>query len=251
MRLRFLLELCIYAYTAAVLLACALMWWAGDRWWLATILLFGPRWVLALPLVGLIPLAIAFRPRCLWPLGLAAAVMLWPIMGLNVPWRTLADSPEADLRVLTFNIDRWNINEQQLAELLVELKPDLVAIQECPRHRWQVPEPWRVEQAGELLVISAHPILDKAVSYTRHTWRPPYPNGLYCVVDTPAGVVGFACIHLETPRFGLSAVLDRETVLDLEHTDTALTPLEASDVMLDPWTEFPAPSPAAIVQAVP
>ncbi len=246
MRLRFLLGLCIHAYAAAVLLACGLMWLAGDWWWLPTLLLFGPRWVVGLPLVGLVPLAIAVRPQWLWPLGLAVVVMLWPMMGLNVPWRTLADSSQPDLRVLSFNIDRWNITEQQLAELLAELKPDLVAIQECPLGGWRVPEPWYVQQAGELLVISAYPIVDSSVSYNRPlSGRPPYPNGLYCVVDTPAGLVGFACIHLETPRFGLSAVLNRETLVDLEQADLADLHLEfrrlESEAMARWLQSFPEP----------
>jgi vancomycin resistance protein VanJ len=239
--------LCVYAYTALVLGMWGLMWLAGDRWWLATLLLFGPRWVLALPLVLLVPLALALRFRWLWALGLSAAVVLWPIMGLNLPWRTLADPPHADLRVMTYNVERWSVNRERFIDLLETVRPDLVAVQEYPFWiHWRVPEHWNVERAGELLVISAHPIVQVEIFYNRQLpWREPYVNGLYCVVDTPAGRVGFANIHLDTPRRGLSAVLDGETLLDLQQTEYADACLEfrrrESEDMVR-WLEgFPEP----------
>jgi hypothetical protein len=125
-----------------------------------------------------------------------------------------------------------------------------VAVQECPSRRWKIPDGWHVQRAGELIVVSAHPIVRFEVS--RNRWPPrenPVAdgviNGLYCVVETPRGKIGFASVHLDTPRRGLSAVLDRETVIDLEQTDYAETRidwrrLESAD--LARWlSEFPEP----------
>ncbi|MDY0166850.1 MAG: endonuclease/exonuclease/phosphatase family protein [Thermoguttaceae bacterium] len=239
--------LAVYGYTGIVLLACGLMWVAGDRWWVATLILFGPRWVVGIPLVALVPLALAVRPRWLWPLGLSAVVVLWPIMGLRLPWRTLADPLHADLRVMTYNIDQCRVDEQSFAELLEVLQPDLVAVQECPWWaRWRVPDHWHVERAGELLVISAHPIVDVEVSRSQPSqWRGSYVNGLYCVVETPVGRIGFANVHLETPRHGLSAVLDRDRLVDLEQADYADARIQArrldSEAMARWLASFPEP----------
>jgi hypothetical protein len=41
---------------------------AGDRWWTASMLLFGPRWLLSLPLFLLVPAAAVFNRRLLLPL---------------------------------------------------------------------------------------------------------------------------------------------------------------------------------------
>ncbi len=240
----FLLALCVYGYAAFILLACGLMWLAGDWWWLPTLLLFGPRWVLSLPLVVLVPAALAVRWRWLLPLGLCAVVIVWPIMGLRIPWRTLGGPSRADLRVMTYNVNRWAVSNSKLTELLELIKPDLVAVQEC--RRWHAPEGWHLARAGELLVISAHPIVQVEISYNRHRpSRGVYPNGLYCVVDTPMGRIGFANIHLATPRDGLAAVLDRETLIDLEKAGIAdariqFRRLESEDIVR--WLEgFPEP----------
>src|SRR5688500_18311194 len=63
-------------------------WWMlvmkSEEWLLATLLLYGPRWPLALPLVLLVPLAVLAWPRVLQtmlPLALSALVIAWPIMG--------------------------------------------------------------------------------------------------------------------------------------------------------------------------
>ncbi len=235
---------CVYAYTAAVVGMWALMWLAGDRWWFATLMLFGPRWVVALPLLMLVPLALALRVRWLGALGLSAVVLLWPIMGLNLPWRTLADSPHADLRVMTYNVDRWSVSQARFENLLAMVQPDLIAVQEArPSH---VPKHWHVERAGELVVISAYPIVDVAMSYNRDaSWRGPYVNCLYCVVETPAGRIGFANVHLGTPRPGLSAVVNRRTLLDLDGIPYAHAEIEArwrESEAVARWLEgFPEP----------
>ena len=195
MKLRFLLALCVYGYTAGVLATCGLMWWLGDRWWLPTLVLFGPRWVFGLPLLALVPLAIGVRPRWLWPLGLAAVVLVWPMMGLNLPWRTLGDKSDTDLCVVAWNVGQGLGDEARFLDMLDTLKPDLVAVQECPVwRRWQVPKPWHVRRAGEMLVVSAYPIVDKSVWRHRSERKHGYPDvhALYCVVKTPAGNVGFA-----------------------------------------------------------
>ncbi len=216
---------CVCAYTVSVLAACALMWLAGDRWWPPTLLLYGPRWVLGLPLVVLTPLALVLRRRWLWPLGLAAVVVVWPIMGLNVPWPVAGDSPQPALRVVTYNVDRWAVDKARFTNLLDTLQPDLMAVQEA--RGWHVPENWYVERVEEMHVISAYPIVDVHVSHgLKPPWRGPYVNCLYCVVEMPMGRVGFANVHLGTPQPGLSAVLDGETGLDLTRMAEADSHLE-------------------------
>src|SRR2546421_9115546 len=59
----------------------------GDRWWLATVILFGPRWLALLPLAVLVPAALIARRRAMWTLATAAGIVLFPVMGLCLPWR--------------------------------------------------------------------------------------------------------------------------------------------------------------------
>src|SRR5262249_57736521 len=95
-----------FLHAAAVLGVCLALHLAGDRWWLATLLLFAPRWPWALPLIVLVPLALLGHRRLLWLLAVVAGLVLVPIMGLCLPWG--AASAETctgpTLRVLTCNV---------------------------------------------------------------------------------------------------------------------------------------------------
>src|SRR4051794_12516831 len=63
-------------YAAFVLTLWMLLRFAGDRWWPATLLMYGPRWVWATPLLLLVPCAAVFRRRAVWvPLALSVAVV--------------------------------------------------------------------------------------------------------------------------------------------------------------------------------
>lgn len=93
-------------------------------------------------------------------------------------------------------------------------------MQECrERRKWDFPSGWHVRRAGELLVASVYPIERVEVSHCR--WPPPKlpskgdVNAIYCILATPDTNVGFCAVHLDTPRRGLEAVLDRRKVLDL------------------------------------
>lgn len=213
------LSVSVYGYAGAVTLLWFLLWTSGDRWWLATLLLFGPRWVYALPLALFAPLAVIWRRIWLLPLGISSVIVFGPIMGLRLSWGPQVSPP--DLRVLTFNIERYNVTEDVFAHLLDVVRPDLIAVQECAGvGEWHIPPGWNVERKGELLVASKFPILRVEVSYCR--WPPrnnPDVDGLYCLVDTPQGQLGFCNVHLDTPRRGLRRVLSRTTILDLSDLD--------------------------------
>jgi endonuclease/exonuclease/phosphatase (EEP) superfamily protein YafD len=214
---------CIYGYALAVFAVWLLLRFEGDRWWFATLLLYGPRWIYALPMVLLVPPALLWRRRWLLPLGLSLPLIVGPLMGFNLGWAGWGRTDTVDFRVLTYNIERFNVSEQSFATLLDTTGPDAVAVQECAGPGpWRIPQGWNVQRAGELLVASRHPILRHEVSCCRRPAREhPTVDALYCVLDTPAGTVGFCNVHLETPRRGLSAVLDRETILDLTEADRA------------------------------
>lgn len=155
-------------------------------------------------------------------------IIVWPIMGLNIPLPGWGHPEPAALRVMTFNIERWNVKEQDFAALLDTWRPDIVAVQECPSWQWRIPAEWEVERAGELIVVSRYPILKTEVS--RCLWPPsqkkPFINGLRCTIATPYGPVGFACVHLDTPKPALQLILDPEKVLDFSQIAVAEDRLE-------------------------
>jgi endonuclease/exonuclease/phosphatase family metal-dependent hydrolase len=198
-----------WTYLALVVAIWVLLRLAGDRWWPATALAFGPRWLLLLPLPLLVPPAVIFR-RGLVAITMAAVVALGPVMGFCVPWRSFGAAAGGDefvLRVVTQNVGE-GIDVATFVEFLRETEPDVVALQECsgeaPYLR-EVRADWYFDHEGELLIASRFPIVARAVA----------PNAdnrlrsamLRATLETPHGPVDVHCLHLYTLRRGFDAVI--------------------------------------------
>lgn len=216
-----LLSYSVWCYFIATLLALALLYLGGDRWWPGTLLLFGPRWMLALPLIPLLLLALWRRRRLLVPLLLGGFIVGWPFMGLR--WSFFAPKLEegAGIRVLTCNVRTGIFNSQLLSDLIRTKNVDLVALQECPPSvQLNLPPGWQKAQAGQLMVISKFPIQAFATIQAQH---PPHiwPRDclLSCLVTTPQGKLIFYSVHLPSPRYGLQHVLDRKTGINLQKAE--------------------------------
>jgi hypothetical protein len=88
------------SFLVLALAAFGVLWGLGDHWWPATVLLFGPRWILLLPLGALLPLAF-FRDRPLIPpLILAGLIVIGPVMGFQTGWRSLLPFEKQDRDLL-------------------------------------------------------------------------------------------------------------------------------------------------------
>ena len=96
------LAVCCWAYLATML-GVWLTLQRAEVWWPATVLMFSPRWVFALPLGVLLPAAVFLRRRSVLVLFMAGAIAIWPVAGFNVPWPRLTDTTLAGppFRVLT------------------------------------------------------------------------------------------------------------------------------------------------------
>jgi len=220
------LNICVYSYVLAVLCAWAIMWFSGDKWWFGTVLLYGPRWIYFYPMIVLVPATLIWQRRCLWTLGLTAILIAWPIMGFNLPLKSKEKPGTVPLRVMTYNIDRWNVSAENFSILLDEVQADIVAVQECAPARWKLPPQWFVKRAGTSLVVSRFPVTKCEISK-----RPPDVNGVYCVIDTPGGKIGFACVDLLTPRRALDNVLDEKKIFDFSQVD------KTQRMISDRWDE--------------
>lgn len=205
-----------WTYLLCTILALALMYLTGDRWWPGTLLLFGPRWMLALPLIPLLPLALWRRPRILIPLILGGAIVIGPFMGLQWSFFQPRVSNDHVLRILTCNVQTGSFEKQSLVKLIEEKSIDLLTLQECPPDvNLVLPEQWHRVQAGLLLIASKYPLqAHEAVMGTHppHVW--PRHSLLPCSISTPWGKVVFASTHLPSPRYGLQHVLDRKTLIN-------------------------------------
>jgi len=190
-----------WGYLVAAIAVWVVLRTAGDRWWVATLMLFGPRWVYATPMLVLAPLALAFRRRLLWAIGLALVIVLVPIMGFCFPWARLAAATGPRLRVLTYNVDGGAVGRDAMAALVGQVQPDVIHLQECPAGFYdEVFRGWHVCSEGGLFIASRFPVHRRdsvAGVHPPHQW--PRQSMLLVSVEGPFGEIGLCNVHLPSP----------------------------------------------------
>ncbi len=200
----------------AFYLACITAFWFitrqyGDRQWIATLLLLGPRWPFALPLLALWPwtlVARRWRPATLTTI--ATLIVLVPILGLRLSLPAAAE--RADLRLLTCNVHRQQLKPESLATFIAEVQPDVVALQgwsEANYERVFAGRTWNARREGELLVASRFPIQRvTSLDLSDGTSIPAGERGAAGLFEiaAPSGTVTLLCLHLASPHAGLGVV---------------------------------------------
>lgn len=201
-----------WGYVAVLGVIWAVLNSLGDRWWPATVLMFGPRWVWGLPLLGLVPALVVWRPRLLWVAGAALLFTAGPLMGFCLPWRAWAAAPAAGLRVrvLTCNIHRRQLEATSLGQLIGRLRPDIIALQDwTSHHQSAVFENYSCtrRRADELLLASRYPIGEEDA-----LTGPDFADGKGAVIRwdlaSPIGTLHVFNVHLYSPRRAFEALLD-------------------------------------------
>ena len=212
-----LLTASVWLYLAGVVGVALLLLVLADEWWVATLILFGPRWIWAIPLVVLVPWALFRRRRLLWLLGLAVIVLVFPVMGFELPrLRVLTgDSEHRDLRVMTYNIGGGTAAPADLALLLEKIAPDVALFQECD-NLMEAARPklqqkgWYVDVKWGSCIASRHPIRKVDARDPKDVWE---MGGSGVIVryeiEAPGLIVNIVNVHLETVREGLAEVMHR------------------------------------------
>jgi endonuclease/exonuclease/phosphatase (EEP) superfamily protein YafD len=236
-----------WGYLLVALGAAVLLWGFGDRWWPATLLLFGPRWVLLLPALGLLPWAALRGRTALLPLMLALLTVVGPVMGLRTGWRSwfVRSSPD-DLRIVTFNVAGGEALSNSPKALAEEWSADLVALQECgPRlaeYLAQVEE-WHTDAQSGLCLMSRFPI-QSAVAMDREGVERAGGSGLVVryEIGGPLGSIALTQLHLDTPRDGLSPIREGRVIEGVERLRGKETLREIESRSARRWiNEFPGP----------
>jgi endonuclease/exonuclease/phosphatase (EEP) superfamily protein YafD len=199
-----------WLYLAIVLAAWVVLRVAADRWWPATLLMFGPRWLLAVPLGILVAGAVVVRRRLLGLLLPAGVVLAGPVMGFQLPWRTLwlEDGAQLRVRVLTCNIHRDELDPAALRSAIEESNPDMVVLQDWRDGREQSlfgRQGWHFRADRDMALASRFPVRAAAVFKD-----PPFGvrgEAVRYDLETPAGLVRFFNLHLASPRGGFEALL--------------------------------------------
>jgi endonuclease/exonuclease/phosphatase (EEP) superfamily protein YafD len=180
----------------------------AESWWPATLLMFAPRWIFALPLAVLIPGSLYAGWRTVVVVLFAGLVACGPVMGFNIPWQRLTTSTPAgtSFRVLTCNMHDTDLEPTLLDNFILATAPDIVVVQEWGRSRNSVLrsiEGWHIppHKNRHFFLASRHPI--RQVVNLGHESMSDGAAVTRYELETPAGIVTVFTLHLATTRYGI------------------------------------------------
>ena len=219
----------VVAYAAAAVGLWLMVDVFADRWWLATLIAFGPRWIATLPLAILFP-AIFVMPRRKTPallivLTLSAVVVVFGIMDFRAGGRRTTE-PVA-LRLLTYNLAGVHVTSAAMHVFLVAERIDVAALQECPFSTSSLESfGWHFFYGGDLCLVSRYPFKVLDVHDPDTAWRYIGTAPLRFEIDTPGLRFEVLNVHFSTIRAGVEA-LAAERLQGL--TDFALNRRKAAE----------------------
>ena len=208
--LRAVLVVAAFGYPVAIAVLVLALYFGGENWWVTTALLYAPRMVFAIPLpIVVLCLWLGGERRLLWTQLVAACLLLFPLLGLVLPWPVAAQSGARSLRLLSFNANSGFGGPPAIAKEIVAASPDIALIQEgqfgggelCDELRAHYPY---VEASTQFAVASRFPIVS-----TTDPERLPYfgrqrsPRFMRYLIETPLGKIAFFSVHPISPRGAL------------------------------------------------
>lgn len=184
------------------------IYFGGDESAWSSLLLFGPRWVVALPLFALFPLAI--YTRSYWAFGLtllAAGVIAGPITGgtFGIGQFLAPDRPA----LTQFRIVSWNMGGIKVGpafrHFLDESRPTILVCQESGLTAEELPTGWKVLGESGTRVATQLPMrVDGFLDF--QTLGVSGRLDRY-VLETPDGQIVLIDLHLPTPRPGIEVAI--------------------------------------------
>jgi vancomycin resistance protein VanJ len=210
------IRLLAIGYLLALAAVAAALRLGGERWWLATVALYLPRVVFALPLPVVAAALLWSRSYRLLPTQIAAAwLVLFPLMGLRLSGPRAATPGAWRFRVLTANIGNGAGGIEGVVERARRDNPDLVVLEEVEADDV---ESLRVGfagyafwSAGQFVVASRFPLEEATLPPALWLDGHLYPRGYaHCRLITPAGPIRLYAVHPISPHDAFNKLRGRE-----------------------------------------
>lgn len=198
---------CCWGYLAVVLAGWWVLWYVVDEWWPATLLAFGPRYFLLFPALCLAPIAWFLSFRSLIPLAAGAVCVLWPVMGLCIPWGGIAEGDARSMKIISINMGSGG-DFATLRELMATEEPDFVLIQEGGNEDWSnlKAKGWHTKTIKEYTILSRYPILasEPVIPDPNVPWR---IVAVWHQTAGPNGEFTLGNVHPASSRDGVEAII--------------------------------------------
>ena len=207
--------------SAIYLLGLLILWGAIhsslNSHWLVTLFLFSPRWVVALPLLILVPMTLVFRWRWTWIYLVHFIVIALPLLGVRLGSSTVKTRPgDQVLRVLSCNTGGGDLSQELMIDLIREHDIEVLLLQECQGHVAKSlfeQLGWQHRQQRQIAIGSPFDLSEAevVVSMSEESYRVPVAVACKLVWPTNGGVpVKLVSVHLATfrPAFEKLQALD-------------------------------------------
>ncbi len=218
---------------------------AEGLWW-TTLLLYFPQVVYAAPALVLLPWAVHRRDgRALLATLLAVGVVLWPLMGFNVP-RPRERDPRAvgTVRLLAYNIHGATLGIEEVAANVRRFRPDVVVFSEATG--WGREEElrdeldglfpgWSSVRGGDIYIASRWPLqerraapllpINEAGSHLEQRQK------VRVAVAAPFGPFHVCGTHFRTAIYGETLLKNRRGVPDYMAKTGGIRLKQAQDVL--------------------
>lgn len=196
-----------------------------------TMFLYGPRWVVLLPLIFLVPAALIWSRSSLLVLAAGAWIAVGPIMGFRLSSSVLRADGRAPpptpldgiVRVLSFNSQGGGGVRLHLDELIATNSPSVMAFQECGSgiaRSLADRAGWHFAQYQSLCVLSRWAVV-RSDTMPRAAFERISELGyggsatvIRYTIAHPRGNFDLVNLHLETPRRGLAGILGDDGLLN-------------------------------------
>ena len=216
------------AYLLGIIATWLLLISRSEQWLPATMLAYGPRAVVILPLAIVLPAGALFARRSLLFGSFGAWLAISQIMGFRFtmasaePPTRSPQSVERDLRIITLNAAADRMNRAGLDALVARHAPDIVALQECSADvaaSLATLQGWHTARHHGLCTFSRWPI-SAPDSMPREDLVSIADLGfggtalvVRYVVQHPTRPFQLVNLHLETARKGLQGLLGSDGLL--------------------------------------
>lgn len=200
-----------WLYLLVLVLAWLGLWSLADRHWLGTLIEFGPRGWLLLPIPLIALVAFVFDRHLFWPAGLALLLGLGPLTGLCLPLPLrLSSGLSPPLRVMTLNTDGM-AQPADVVALAESAQVDIVCLQEVYRPDVWVQHfgsEWDVHYQSEFLIASRCRVSEfETLVASDAAWD---YCAARCQLSTPLGKLHLVNLHTRSLREGLEAIRHRD-----------------------------------------